>query len=108
MRSLCLSDPIFLGPSASKTVAATTLETSIGSSSEANSSVNIRPVESKKSIVHPLDEIMEKINFKELSKLSSQDDGLEENFDYVSNYSEEDFTDVYGGVSYRSEYGWMA
>jgi hypothetical protein len=48
--SLRLSDLIYSGPSTSKTIVAATSETSVGSSSEANSSVSIKPVESGKNI----------------------------------------------------------
>jgi hypothetical protein len=44
--SLHLSDPIYSGPSAGKTAAATTLETIGGSSSEENMPVSVKPVES--------------------------------------------------------------
>jgi hypothetical protein len=105
--SLCLSDPIYLGPSASKTVAATTLKTSVGSSSEANSSVNIKPTESKRNIIYELDKIMENLVFKESSDQS--DVGIsEENSHSVSNYSEEDFTARYGDVCYSSEDEWRS
>jgi hypothetical protein len=81
--TLRLSDPISLGSSANKTAAAATSETSIGSSSEANSPVSIALAKCKKSIVEPLDKIMENFNFKESSDIRS-----EENPDNIRNYSE--------------------
>jgi hypothetical protein len=93
---------------ASKTVDATTLETSAGSSSEPNSPVSIKPAESKKSIVEPLDEIMENIGFKESSDQSFSSSGSEEQSDSIINYSEEDSTARYGGVSDGSEDEWMS
>jgi hypothetical protein len=65
-------------------------------------------MESNRSLVDPLSEIMKKLHFKESLDLSRQNGGLKENFDYVSNYSEEDFTDLYDGVSYISEDEWMS
>jgi hypothetical protein len=44
------------------------------------------------------------LDFKEVSDLPRQIGGSEDNFDYNSNFdSEEDFTDLYDGVSYGSE-----
>jgi hypothetical protein len=103
-----LLDPIYLGPWASKTTPATTLESLIGSFSEANLSVSIRPMESKRSLVDPLSEITKKLHFKESLHLSRQNGGLKENFDYFSNYSKEDFIDLYNDVSYVSEDEWMS
>jgi hypothetical protein len=91
---------------ASKTAAVASSESSVGSSSEANSPVSIRPAESKRSLVDPLDE-MGNFDFKESSDPSCQNGGSEENFDCASNYTEEDFTDLYEGVSYGSEDEWM-
>jgi hypothetical protein len=51
------------------------LETSIGSSSEANLPVDIKPTESKKSIIDPLNEIMEHFDFNESSNQSLPDVG---------------------------------
>jgi hypothetical protein len=75
------------------------LETSVGSSSEANLPVNTKPAERKMNTVDPLDEIAE--NFDCIS-------GSEENLDSISNYSEEDFTARYGSVSCGSEDEWMS
>jgi hypothetical protein len=61
--SLRLLDLISLGPSAGKTLAATTSKTSIGYSSEAKSPVSIQPAEGNRNIVDELDEIMEKLEF---------------------------------------------
>jgi hypothetical protein len=104
--SLRLSDPIYLGPSASKTAATITLETFVGSSSEANSPVSVKPAESKRNIIDKLDEVMENLNFKESSDQS--DIRSKANSDSVSNYSEEEFTAHYGNVSYSSEDEWMS
>jgi hypothetical protein len=106
--SICLSDSIYSGRSASKTAAAAVaiLETSVGSSREANSPVGIKPAESKKNIINPLDEIIENFNFKE--SLDQSDIGLEENSDTINNYSEWDFTARYGDVSYSSEDEWVS
>jgi hypothetical protein len=46
-----------LGLSASKTTAATTSESSVGSSSKVNSPVSIKPAESKKDLTDPLNKI---------------------------------------------------
>jgi hypothetical protein len=58
-----ISDLIYWGPFASKTVAEATSESYIGSSREANSLVSIKPGESKRSIVNTLDEIMDNFDF---------------------------------------------
>jgi hypothetical protein len=63
----------------------------------------MRPVESKRSLVNPLDLIMENLDLKESSDQSLPNSGREEDFDSISNYSEEDFTAQYGGVSHGSE-----
>jgi hypothetical protein len=99
---------ISLGPSANKTVAATTSKTSVGSSSKANLPVSINRAESKKSIINPLEEIMENFDFKESLDQSLPNIRSEENSDNISNYFEEDFTACYGSVSYSSEDEWMS
>jgi hypothetical protein len=86
--SLQLSDPVYSDPLARKTADATTSETSVGSSSEPNSPVSIRPVENKKSIVKPLDKIMENIGFKESSDQSFSSSGSEQDSANIINYSE--------------------
>jgi hypothetical protein len=85
--SLRLSHLIYLGLSANKIAAAAISETSVGSSSEANSPVSIRPAESKRSIIDPHDEIMENLDFKESSDQSLPNIGLEETSDSINNYS---------------------
>jgi hypothetical protein len=75
------------------------LESSVDSSIGEKSPVSIRPAESKRSLVDPLDEIMENLNLEESSDRSLPNSGSEENFDYISNYSVEDFTARYGAVS---------
>jgi hypothetical protein len=61
--------------------------------------VGIKPLESKKRVVDPLEEIMENLDFKELSDQSLPDIRIEGNSNRISNYSEEDFTARYGSVS---------
>jgi hypothetical protein len=85
--TLRLLDPNFSGPSTVKTATVATSESSVGSSSAVNSSVSIRPAESKRSHVDPLDEIMENLDLKESSDRSLPNSGSEKNFDYISNYS---------------------
>jgi hypothetical protein len=94
--------------SAGKTVAATTLEFSVGSFSEANLPVSIKPVESRGNLVDPLDEIPKNLDLEDTSDLSRQSGRSEENYDCISNYSEEDFTDLYNGVSHDSEDEWTS
>jgi hypothetical protein len=50
-----------------KTAAVATLTTSVGSSSEVNSSVSIKPTERKENTIEELDKIMENLNLKESS-----------------------------------------
>jgi hypothetical protein len=108
MGTLRLLDPISLGPSTSNTADAVTLETFVSSSSEANSLVSIKPMESMRIIVDPLDEIMKNFNFKKSSDQSLLDVRLEEISDSIRNYSEEDFTNCYGSVSYSSKDEWVS
>jgi hypothetical protein len=105
--TLCLSDPISSGSLAHKTAAVAPSETSVGSSSEANLRVSIKPAKIKKSIIDPLDEIMD-FDFKESLGQSLSDYGLEKNSNNIRNYSEEDFIARYSSVSYGSEDEWMA
>jgi hypothetical protein len=58
--SVCLSDLINLGLSVGKAATTTSLETSVGSSSEVNSPVSINPM--KESTIEEIDEIMETLN----------------------------------------------
>jgi hypothetical protein len=62
--SVHLSDPIYSGPSAGITTAAETSETLVGSSSDVNSPVSIKPTK-KGSTVEELDEIMENLDLEE-------------------------------------------
>jgi hypothetical protein len=103
--SLRLLDLIPSGLLAGKTVVAATLGTSVGSSSEVNSPVSIKPTKSKRNTIEELDKIMENLDLKESSEYS--DMALEENSDSISNYSEEDCTAHYGDVSYTSEDEWV-
>jgi hypothetical protein len=82
--SVCLSDLINLGLSAGKTTAAATLEASVGSSSEVNSLVSVKPMKSKKNTAKELDEIMENLDLEESSGYS--DMASDENLDNISNY----------------------
>jgi hypothetical protein len=93
-----------LGPSAGKTAIAATSETSVGSSSEVNSSVSIKPT--KGSIVKDLDEIMKNLYLDESSSYS--DMGSDENLDKSNSYSEKDFMVYYGNVSNNSEDTWRS
>jgi hypothetical protein len=101
-----LSDSINLGPSAGKTIDAPTSKTSVGSSSEANSPVNINPMNSKINTMKELGEIMENLDLKESSGYLDMDS--DENLGNVSNYSEEDFMACYGNVSSNSENTWRS
>jgi hypothetical protein len=56
-----------LGPSRGKPVVVATLRTSVGSSSEINSSVSIKSMERKGNKIEELDEIMENLDLKESS-----------------------------------------
>jgi hypothetical protein len=62
--SVPLSDLIKLGLSAGKTTIMATPETSVGSSSEVNSLVSIKPTKGSK--VEEIDEIMENLDLEEL------------------------------------------
>jgi hypothetical protein len=104
--SIRLSDPINLGPSAGKTAVAATSRTFVGSSSEVNMPVNIKPMESKGNTIEELDEIMENLDIKESSGYS--DMASKGNSDSVSNYSEDDFMDNYGNVSGNSKDTWRS
>jgi hypothetical protein len=83
--SLCsirLSDPENSGSSAGKTGAAATSKTSVGSSSDVNSPVSIKPMERKENTIKELDAIMEYLGLKESSGYS--DMISEENIDNIS------------------------
>jgi hypothetical protein len=95
-----------LGPSAGKTAAAATSGISVGSSSEVNSLVSIKPTESKGNTIEELGEIMENLDLKESSGYS--DRASKGNSDRISNYSEEDFMACYGNVSGNSEDTWRS
>jgi hypothetical protein len=105
--SLCsvhLSDPINLGPFAGNTAIMENLETSVGSSSEVNLLVSIKPIKGSK--VKELDEIMENLD---LDKSSGYlDMGFDENLGESISYSEEDFFVCYGNVSNNSKDTWKS
>jgi hypothetical protein len=82
--SIHLSDPMNSGTSTRKTATATT---SLGSCSEVNSLVSIKPT--RGNTVEELDEIMENLNLEESSGYS--DMGSDKNLGKSRNYSEEDF-----------------
>jgi hypothetical protein len=63
--SVCLSDPIELGSLAGRTTIAATLEASVGSSSEVNSLVSIKP--RRGDTVQELRELMKNLNLEETS-----------------------------------------
>jgi hypothetical protein len=82
-----LSDPIKSGPSAGRIAIAATLEASVGSSSEVNSQVNIKPTRGDR--VEELNEIMENLDLEE--SLGYQDMSSDGNSTNSSSYSKEDF-----------------
>jgi hypothetical protein len=85
------------------------LETSIGYSSEINSSVSIKPATGKEDLADPLDEIPDNLDFKDATDMQFQSAASEESFDNSSNFdSEEDFVDIYDGISYGSNDKWMS
>jgi hypothetical protein len=100
--SVRLSDPINSGPSAGKTAAVTTSETSVGSSSEVNSPVSIKPT--KGSTVDELDEIMENLDLEESLGYSNR--SSDKNLNRSHSYSEEDFMVCYVSISNNSEDTW--
>jgi hypothetical protein len=102
--SVRLSGPENLGPTVGKTTTAATLETSVGSSSEANSPVSIKLT--KESIIEELDKVMENLDLDESSSYS--DLGSDENFDESNSYSEEDFMACCGNVSSNYEDTWRS
>jgi hypothetical protein len=103
---VCLSDPINSGSSAGKTAAMATSTTSVGSLSEVNSLVNIKPTETRENTIEELDEIMENLDLKESSGYS--DMAYKGNSDSASNYFEEDFMACYGNVSSNSDNTWRS
>jgi hypothetical protein len=103
--SLRLSDLIPSGPSAGKTASTTASEISLGSSSEVNSQVSIKPAEGKRSIIDEIDEIMENLDLEE--SLENSDMVSNGNSDSISDYSKKDFTTYYGDVSYSSGDEWV-
>jgi hypothetical protein len=104
--SVCLSDPINSGPSAGKTATAATSEAMVGSSSEVNSPVSVKPMKSKKNTAKELNKIMKNLDLEE--SLGYSDMASDKNLANVSNYSEEDFMACYGNVSGNSEDTWRS
>jgi hypothetical protein len=100
--SVRLSDPIKSGPSAGKPTITATPETSVGSSSEVNLLVSIKPT--KGSIVEELDEIMEYLDLEE--SLGYSDMCSDKNLNQSNNYSEEDFMVYHNNVSNNFEDTW--
>jgi hypothetical protein len=104
--SIHLLDLISSGLSVGKTTVVATSGTLVGSSSEVNSPVSIKPTERKESTIEELDEIKENLVLKESSGYS---DMLSKgNSDNISSYSEEDFIACYGNVSGNSEDTWRS
>jgi hypothetical protein len=104
--SVRLSDPINLGPSAGQTAKVATSRTSVGSSSEVNLPVSIKPMKIKGETVEKLDEIMENLDLEESSGYS--DIASKENFDNIGSYSREEFIARYGNVSDNFEDTWRS
>jgi hypothetical protein len=65
-----LSDPKKSGLSTEETVSAMILDSSVGSSSEVNSPVSFKPIESIEDTIEELNEIMENLNLGESSGIS--------------------------------------
>jgi hypothetical protein len=101
--SVRLSDPINLGPSAGKTASAAKSETSVGSSSEVDLPVSIKPTKNTGNTVDELNEIMENLDLEESSGYS--DMVFNEKFD-SSNNSVEDFTICYNTISGKYTNTW--
>jgi hypothetical protein len=99
-----LSDPIESGPSARDNTTMATPEAPVGSSSEANSSVSIKPT--KGNTVEGLDKIIENLGLEESS--GHQDSGSDKNSSKSNRYSEEDFMVYYGNISNNSEGTWKS
>jgi hypothetical protein len=91
--SICLSDLINSGPSAGKTAIVATLKTLVGSFSEVNSPVSIKPMKSKENTMEELGEIMKTLDLEESSDYT--DRVSNGNFGNTNNYSEEDFIVYY-------------
>jgi hypothetical protein len=94
--------------SVGKTTITATLETLVGSSSEVNSLVSIKPTKNKESAINELKGIMETLNL-DLEKSSGYSDtGSNDNLDKSSNYSEDDILACYGNVSSNSKDIWKS
>jgi hypothetical protein len=99
--SVHLLDPINLGPSAGKNASATKSEFSVGSSSEVNSPVSIKPTKNRGNLVEELSKIMENLDLSESSDYS--DMSSDEN---LYNHCEEDFMICRGSISNKSTDTW--
>jgi hypothetical protein len=107
--SVRLSDLIYSGTLANKTVAAATMTSFIGSPSEVNSPVSIKPMEREGDLTNLLDEISYKRDFEDVPDLPRQNGGSKDNIYFNNNFdSEEDLTDPCDSVSYGSEDEWMS
>jgi hypothetical protein len=102
--SVRLSDPIKSGPSAGRTAISGTPEASVGSSSEVNSPVSIKPA--RGDTVEQLDEIMENLDLEESP--GHQDMSFDENSINSNSYSKEDFMICYHNISNVSEDTWKS
>jgi hypothetical protein len=99
-----ISDPMKSGLSARKTAIVATLETSVGSSSEVNSLVSIKPA--KGDTVEELDKIMENLDLEESSGYQYM--SSDRNSNHSNSYSKEDFMVYYGNISNNSEDTWKS
>jgi hypothetical protein len=99
--SVRLSDPIKSGPSAGRAAITATPEASVGSSSEVNSPVSIKP-----SRGDTVEELMENLDLEESS--GYQDLSSDGNSNNSSSYSEKDFMICYGNISNNSEDTWKS
>jgi hypothetical protein len=76
--SLRLSDPIYSGLPASKPTVAAASESFVSSSSKVNSTVSVKPTESKRVLTDPLDEILYNLDFKDATDLLIRDKKADE------------------------------
>jgi hypothetical protein len=78
----------------------------VGSSSEVNSPVSIKPTKIKGNTIKELNKIIENLDLKESSVYSDMDS--KGNSDSISNYSKEYFMTCYSNVSDNSEDTWRS
>jgi hypothetical protein len=99
--SIPLLDPVKSGPSAGRIAIATTLEASVGSSSEVNSSVSIKPT--RRSTIKELNKLMENLDLEESSDYQDMSSNRNSNI-----YYKEDFMICYDNISNDSENTWKS